>query len=73
MERCVVIAPLGAVPVVGWSSDPSVLRSPGVTFQEKAVRSMGPSTLQCEFPWEFVDVYVRLFFLGPLGCCLFLC
>ena len=44
--RCVVVAPLGAVPVVGGSLDPSVPRSPGVTFQEKAGRPVGPSTLQ---------------------------
>ena len=35
LARCVVIAPLGAVPAVGGgSSDPSVPRSPGVTLQE---------------------------------------
>ena len=59
-----VIAPLGAVTVVGGSSDPSVPRSPGVTLQEKAGRPMGPSTLQCEFPWELVDVHDRLFLLA---------
>ena len=59
---CVVIAPLEAVALVGGSSDPSVPRSPGVTLQEKAGRSMGPSTLRCEFPWEVVVVYVGLLF-----------
>ena len=59
---CVVIAPLGAVTMVGGSSDPSVPWSPGVTFQEKAGRPMGPSTLRCEFPWEVVVVYVGLVF-----------
>ena len=48
----VVIALLGAVTLVGGSSDPSVPRSPGVTLQEKAGRPMGPSTLRCEFPWK---------------------
>ena len=65
-----VIAPLGAVTVVGGSSDPSVPRSPGVTLQEKAGRPMGPSTLQCEFPWELVDVHDKVVFVGPSGCCL---
>ena len=60
--RCVVIAPLGAVTLVGGSSDPSVPRSPGVTFQEKAGRPMGPSTLRCEHLWEVVVVYVGLLF-----------
>ena len=35
-----------------------------VTLQEKAGRPMGPSTLQCEFPWELVDVHDRLFLLA---------
>ena len=57
-----VIAPLGAVTMVGGSPDPSVPWSPGVTLQEKAGRPMGPSTLRCEFPWEAVVVFVGFLF-----------
>ena len=57
---------------MGGSSDPSVPRSPGATLQEQAGRPMGPSTLQCEFPWEFVDDYAgllsRLFGLWSVFC-----
>ena len=56
---------------MGGFSNPSVPRSPGVTLQEKAGRPMGPSTLQCEFPWEFLRVCVRYVFLGSSGRCLF--
>ena len=48
--------------MVGGSSDPSVIWSPGVSLQEKAGRPMGPSTLRCEFLWEIVVVYVGLVF-----------
>ena len=48
--------------MVGGSSDPSVPWSPRVTLQEKAGRSMGPSTLRCEYLWEVVVVYVGLLF-----------
>ena len=62
LARCLGIAPLGAVTMVGGSSDPSVPWSPGVSLQEKAGRPMGPSTLRCEFLWEIVVVYVGLVF-----------
>ena len=58
------IAPLGAVTMVGGSSNPSVPWSPGVTLQEKAGRPMGPSTLRCEFPWEVVVVSVGFWFFA---------
>ena len=70
LARCLGIAPLGAVTMVGGSSDPSVPWSPGVSLQEKAGRPMGPSTLRCEFLWEIVVVYVGLVF-GSSGSCLF--
>ena len=60
LARCLGIAPLGAVTMVGGSSDPSVPWSPGVSLQEKAGRPMGPSTLRCEFLWEIVVVDVGL-------------
>ena len=56
----------------GGFSNPSVLRSPGVTLQEQAGRPMGPSTLQCEFPWELVRVCDKLSFFGSSSNCLFL-
>ena len=62
LAKCLGIAPLGAVTMVGGSSDPSVPWSPGVSLQEKAGRPMGPSTLRCEFLWEIVEVYVGLVF-----------
>ena len=62
LARCLGIAPLGAVTMVGGSSDPSVPWSPGVTLQEKAGRPMGPSTLRCGYLWEVVVVYVGLLF-----------
>ena len=62
LASCLGIAPLGAVTMVGGSSDPSVPWSPGVTLQEKAGRPMGPSTLRCESPWEAVVVFVRSVF-----------
>ena len=58
LASCLGIAPLGAVTMVGGSSDPSVPWSPGVTLQEKAGRPMGPSTLRCE---------------SPMGCCCGFC
>ena len=61
LVRCLGIAPLGAVTMVGGSSDPSVPLSP-VTLQEKAGRPMGPSTLRCEYPWEVVVVFVGYLF-----------
>ena len=64
LARCLGIAPLGAVTMVGGSSDPSVPWSPGVTLQEKAGRPMGPSTLRCGYLWEVVVVYVGLLFLA---------
>ena len=60
LARCLGVAPLGAVTMVGGSSDPSVPWSPGVTLQEKAGRPMGPSTLRCGYLWEVVVVYVGL-------------
>ena len=62
LARCLGIAPLGAVTMVGGSSDPSVPWSPGVSLQEKAGRPTGPSTLRCEFLWEVLVVYVGLVF-----------
>ena len=72
LARCLGIAPLGAVTMVGGSSDPSVPWSPGVSLQEKAGRPMGPSTLRCEFPWEVVVVFVGyLFWLFRFFCLFF--
>ena len=64
LASCLGIAPLGAVTMVGGSSDPSVPWSPGVTLQEKAGRPMGPSTLRCESPWDVVVVFVGFLFLA---------
>ena len=61
--RCVVIAPLRAVTLVGGSSDPSVPRSPGVNLREGRA-AHGPSSLRGEFPWEVVVVYVGFLFLA---------
>ena len=68
---CVVIAPPGAVTMVGGSLDPSVPWSPGVTLQEKAGRPMGPSTLRCEFPLGSCCGLCRVFVLCSSGFCLF--
>ena len=61
LASCVVVAPLGAVPVVGGSSDPSVLRSPGVTLEGRAAH--GPLHLAVNRSLETLMALLFVFLL----------